>query len=778
VVKVRMNLNPKPRVLFFRMTRQGLPAFIRLHLQEQVRCLEQFFDVTVIDGFCDYGRLCDEHQPELSIFESGVYVGPRVIINTSAHPQIPKLGFCHCDAYCETREVFIADMAAWGVEDFFTLSVSLASYTPALADQMFVWPNFVEPKIFHDYGLPKVIPVLITGSQATHYPWRNAVNQIAAQHYPTLQSPHFGWFNAQKTTRMHSGESYARLINAALVAPTCGTIANEIVRKHFEIPACNTCLITQRTHALEAAGFLDLVNCVFVEETEALDKLDWIFQNPEECQRISRAGHELVHARHTIQARDQIYQWFLLKKQLKPYQRIVQPGPFLPLTIVNRDSGIRNGHIKCGALDRMLLAKGDEHLWAGRYDEAEKFYYQCLNYHKMPEPKLRLAWCSLYQGKAEAGIRWLWEQIQGVHVGFANAEPDPVEWAYYIVALLCLGKTSEAVIRAGQFKSLRHSELERVRAVVRTLAVQSRPFSASRIQAGFRLSVHQLPDRTLEIWLNDLRKMLKACHQAELARKLTASAVEIEMTAGTKGPVTEVSTSELAPKAVSAEGGTNRPVELSGWDEIPPAPQTVKHHVELFRWVRRQGGRVQRRYLRVVSAAISRVWPAKASLPESKDLAGILRQMLSKEDIKSGLLIGAAHGEINTEAFVAGMGENPNKPLTVCLSFSAATFRKIQKRMVKNSKVHCRFIPSGCPWVNTGEEHFDVIVIAGSELPEAFQLFGPLKAKFVVLDDINAAHIFRLGQSLLVNHNYRLSFQNPASRGGYAIFSRLDDPRT
>ena len=762
------------------MTRPGLPAYIRLHLQEQVRCLAQFFDVTVIDGSCDYGRLCEEHRPELSVFESGVYVGPpRAITNTSAHPQIPKLGFCHCDAYCETREVFIADMAAWGVEDFFTLSVSLATYTPTLADQMFVWPNFVDPEIFRDYGLPKVIPVLFTGSQATHYPWRNAVNRIAAQHYPTLQSPHFGWFNAQKTTRMFSGESYARMINAAQVAPTCGTIANEIVRKHFEIPACNTCLITQRTPALEAAGFLDQVNCVFVDETDALDKLDWLFQHPDERQRISRAGHDLVHARHTIQARDQIYQWFLLRKQLKPHQRIVQPGPFLPLTIVDRNSGIRNGHVQCGALDRMLLAQGDEHLWAGRYDEAEKFYYQCLNYHKMPEPKLRLALCCLFKGKAEAGARWLWEQMQGVHVGFANAEPDPVEWAYYIVALLCLGKTSEAVIRAGQFESLRHLELERVRAVVHTLADHSRPSSASRIQAGFRLSVHQLPDRTLEIWLNDLRKMLKACHQAELAEKLTASAVETEMSADPKVPVAEVSTSALAPKAVSAEGGTNEPVGLSGWDEIPPVPQPVKRHVELYRWVRRQGGRVKRRSLRLARTAKSRVWPAKATMiSENKDLAGILRQMLSKEDIKSGLLIGAADGEANTEAFLAGMGENPNKPLAVCLTFSAVKFRKLQKQLAKNTKVHCRRIPGGRPWVNTGEERFDVIIIAGSELPVAFQLCGPLTARFVVLDDINAAHIFRLGQGLLDNPDYTLSVHTPASQGGYAVFSRLGDPRT
>src|SRR5208282_328322 len=136
-----MDDTTKPRLLLFRFTRAGLPTYIRLHLQEQVKCLSQFFDVIVIDGGSDYRRLCDEHQPDLTIFESGVFVGQRDITNICAYPEIPKLGFCHCDAYCETRKLFVSDMARFGIETFFTTSVSLASYTPLLAKNLFVWPN-------------------------------------------------------------------------------------------------------------------------------------------------------------------------------------------------------------------------------------------------------------------------------------------------------------------------------------------------------------------------------------------------------------------------------------------------------------------------------------------------------------------------------------------------------------------------------------------------------------------------------------------------------------
>src|SRR5262249_13744146 len=137
------------------------------------------------------------------------------------------------------------------------------------------------------------------------------------------------------------GERYARLINSAWIAPTCGTICNELVRKHFEIPACGTCLLTQKTEGLEAAGFADFVNCVFADENDVLDKLQWLFERPEELERITKAGKELVESRHTIRQRNQVFQWYALHRKLKPGQRIVQPGPFLPLTIADENSGVR-----------------------------------------------------------------------------------------------------------------------------------------------------------------------------------------------------------------------------------------------------------------------------------------------------------------------------------------------------------------------------------------------------------------------------------------------------
>ena len=176
----------------------------------------------------------------------------------------------------------------------------------------------MDPDIFRDYEQPKSIPVLFTGSYAMHYPWKNRVRRVITQHFPSLTCPHFGWFDAKSTSRMLYDEQYARIINSSYVVPTCGTIAREVVRKHFEIPACNACLVTERTAALEAAGFADMQNCVFATEENILDKLEYLFEKPDVLEGITRSGHLLVHSQHTARQRNQILQWLELHNSLKP----------------------------------------------------------------------------------------------------------------------------------------------------------------------------------------------------------------------------------------------------------------------------------------------------------------------------------------------------------------------------------------------------------------------------------------------------------------------------
>ena len=251
----------KPKLVFFQNKYdEGLPEFLLAHKQEHVDCLSVFFDVTVIHDDCDYAQVCDIYHPDLALFESGVNLltcrRPK-ITNVRDCQRIPKLGFLNADAWCETRSGSLAEMDYWGVDAIFSISATAPEHMPAVADRLFVWPNFVDPDVYRDYGEAKLIPVLLSGATAAQYPWRRRVYKLISQHYPSLSCPHQGYLSRSSTGQVLHGERYARTINASRLSPVCGTVAREVVRKHFEIPGCNTCLITERAQFLEDAGFVD-----------------------------------------------------------------------------------------------------------------------------------------------------------------------------------------------------------------------------------------------------------------------------------------------------------------------------------------------------------------------------------------------------------------------------------------------------------------------------------------------------------------------------------------
>ncbi|MDB4999242.1 MAG: hypothetical protein JWR76_319 [Mucilaginibacter sp.] len=513
----------KPRLVFFQWNHSGLPMFLQLHMQLHVKCLSEFFDLILINKDCDYQQICDIYQPDITLFESGyrTSISQKITIkNTSAYPKIPKLGLHNGDAWCDCRVGFISDMAHWGIETFFSIGTTMAEHTPELAENLFVWPNFIDSDIYRDYGLPKIVPVLFNGNINPLYPWRQKIYNIVSNCYPSLIFPHLG-YESQSPIMFH-GEQYARTINASWFVPACGTVAKEVVRKHFEIPGSRSCLITEKTPSVEAAGFVDMQNCVFADEKDVLDKLNYLFKNTHELEKIINAGYQLVQSQHTLKQRDQIFQWFNLNKDLKINQEIVQVSPFKPLSVVEKSTDVKNTHIVSDGLHLKLLQHGDEKLWAGKYDEAEAFFLKCLNYIPwMSEPKLKLTICNLYKGNVENALDWIIKPIQYNLGSYKALDPDPVEWAYFIISLLCKGNINESIIRANQFPSLSHPELDRARLVVNYLRNKGGLVLIPDGQLSTsRYSIHKLPQLIFTDWINHLCFMLNACEQVDYSNML------------------------------------------------------------------------------------------------------------------------------------------------------------------------------------------------------------------------------------------------------------------
>jgi len=783
----------KPRLVFFQYKYDDrLPAFLLAHTREHVKCLAEFFEVTVINDDCDYQQICDKYQPDLTLFESGVPFSscrrPK-IINVRACASIPKAGFLNADAFGEGRAGFLSDMDYWGIHTVFAIATTTPDHLPEIVDNLFIWPNFVDAELYRDYGQVKNIPVLCTGNKNALYPWRQKIMRLVSMHYPSLICPHPGYSHQKAVTQFVVGEPYARLLNSSWFVPACGTVAREVVRKHFEIPACKACLITEKSPGLEAAGFVDMVNCVFADEDDVLDKLDYLYRNIDELERITNAGHLLVHSRHTAKQRDQIMQWLTLYKTITPSEKIIQLSPFEPLRIVDRSRGPARPHIIPNGSLLELLRQGDEKLWACKYDAAESLYLKCVNYYcHMPEPQLRLALCSLYKGNAPLALSWITKPIQFTLAEYKALDPDPVEWAYFIIALLCLGRVNDAVKRAGQFPWLRHRELDRARLATNVLK-NRRSTESVRWDEGVhtRISIHQLPTRCIKEWIQHLCIMLRQCGQADLADTLMKCVCQ------------------EAPSLHEDQGGTGGNGEgHRGEKEAPPRSRVEERHsvcgsksaasvfrrTLLYSKMRVMFKRPLRVILHHIEAKFGHFLPYRISARRNDELFRAIQDLAREEDIKVVLIIGAALGEGSTEALLAGARENKSKPSVFCISTQQHRFLN-RRRPPDVPVVKWYRLSAYCPETLPQEldrivnktmaenqiSFPDFLLIDGSELIDQLAGTGSLSkelhgARFVVLDDIDRRYNHENYNELLRDSNYVLVEHNPGLRNGYAIFEK------
>lgn len=600
----------RPKLVFFQWDHQpnaDAASYLLLHMQQQVKCLAVHFDVVVINHDCDYAEICDRHRPDLTLFESGYrsHGSQRIkIINTNANRDVPKLGLHNADPWCDRRTGFLSDMEQWDISTYFAIGTMTPEYMPELKESLFVWPNFIDPELYQDYHHPKIVPVTLTGQVYGLYPWRQKVFPLLRDNYPCLVSPQHA-YESKLASQLLSGESYARALNASFIVPTCGTMAGEVVRKHFEIPGANACLVTERTAAVEAAGFQDMVNCVFVDQNNVIERLDHLFAHPDELNRITRAGYGLVHSSHRLNHRPQIYQWFMLNRGLKPREKIIQSGPFGDLVKVECASKQESVHVVGDASDRALLKQGDLLLAQDRVEEARRCYTRCLDYVSyLPEAKFGLAVCALREGDADRAYDIIVDLIKVTMVEYQAADPDPVEWAYFLLALICQGQLEKAGRLQDFYPGLSHDELKRARAVLAHFGRGGIPVIAGGA-GNSRKSIHRIFRKDDHEWLAWFSDSLERCQQPDLANLLRHIPVAVNGTAERRSSRHDKPGVEWRMRIYAVLDRLIIKLRLNGLrPNVPPLPE--------FRYLwhlsRRLLPRAPRRRLRRIRMALTRSW--------------------------------------------------------------------------------------------------------------------------------------------------------------------------
>ncbi len=512
----------KPKLLFFR-PKYGptVPEFLVVHRDEHARCLSTFFNLTIIEHDCDYQQACDKEHPDACLVEIGLQTlgvrQPR-ITNARNKGVVPWLALMHADVWGQTRSSIFAELQAHDFDAIFSICTTAGEHFPDLKPRLYYWPNFIDENIFRDYQIPKKDIILFTGALAGQYPWRKRVMDALAATLTVNHINHAGYIGKTATRNMPVGSAYARVLGSAWFSPTCGTVANELVRKHLEIPAVGTCLITERTPTLELAGYSDMQNVVFADQHDVVDKVNYLLRNRDTLMGIIANGQALVHNRHTMLARSQIYDWVMLRKQADVATSIVQPHPFSHLVLkCSRLANCETLHVSGHGKHLRLLEEAISLIDAGRLELATLVIEECARLMPiMPDVVFLQAFCRLHNGNAAQSLELLIPMLKTSLDANDTVPPDPMEWAYLIIALLALGRLRAAYQRARQFFEISNPELDRARAAVFFLARSIPPTTSSRKT----MSIHRLQGKGLSDWMALLAGLLERNGQARLSKRL------------------------------------------------------------------------------------------------------------------------------------------------------------------------------------------------------------------------------------------------------------------
>jgi len=519
-------------------------------------------------------------------------------------------------------------------------------------------------------------------------------------------------------------------------------------------------------------------NCVFADETNVLDKLAHLFEHQQELTTIIQAGYDFVHSHHTLRQRDQILQWFYLHKKLRPGQRIVQKSPFGRLAATNESSS-RNNHLTCNGVHLTLLQRGDAALWGGDYATAEALYRRSLNYIPwMPEPNLRLALSNLYQGNAKAAHVRITQSIYGIIGDYKAADPDPVEWAYLVISLLCLGKLNEASQHASQFPALHHLELDYARWAVEALKTGGNAALLPHDENGiYRCSIHQMPRRPFKDWIEQLCIILRACKQPQFSAVLMQARSLPQHSRGNSGPQRHAAAQQKGDIRRHSSPLTQKNATLF---------LTILRH-RLHTRLRRRVGRL----LHYLEGKYGYFLPYHLSGMRNDEFLREVRKLARETTLRTALLVGAAKGKGITEAFLSGILENENEPAVFCLNNLTKEFASLETAFASNRLVNCYGIRICSAGEFLGEfeaaatkikkDHglngFDMVLIDGSRF---IQQLGPSvklqhelhSATHILLDNIDTPFNHVNYQRLIRDPAFALVACDPGLRNGYAIFER------
>lgn len=439
---------------------------------------------------------------------------------------------------------------------------------------------------------------------------------------------------------------------------------------------------------------------------------------------------------------------------------IVQLGPFERLMVADRMAFRGNVHLNPQAVDRSLMAHADACLVRGEYEEAEIGYRRCLNYYPMPEPALRLALCRLYLGDARSAGEMLWNGIESMlERSGPRAEPDPTEWGYWLVTLLCQGRLRDALRGAKQYPLLRNEHVDRARWLIHVAAGEPEPSLGGGTE---RASIHVFPSSTREVWLSRVTGMLVACGQKETAGKIrevaSASPTPSATTTGSDTTRGTVQQTPLIHRLEAARGKEYR------------QPDGI-HLRRVWRGIKRRIWVGALRILNVVERIVGPFLPLEWSFLNADEHVVRIRRLFSVEGILQVVIIGAGRSSWLTEAVFAGVAKNPRLPKVVWVDVDSRWLRRFEAHVLGNRRLECHVCDES-EWLSIPATSTNAMVINCSAMIARTSPAWLPEAGLICMISIASPWGSEVFRRLVASRRYMLIANEPDCGLGYAVFRR------
>ena len=477
----------KPKAVYFEGSNEGIHERMRIaYLLPFRQLIAKDFDLRIVEGDADFAKEVESHKADIAIFSSGIETDKNVraplIENLSSHSRVPRIGLMLNDLYGISRLRGFRHLESCGCEAYFGVYNFAQNGIPELADRFFMIPFWLNADLFKDYGHEKVIPLGLYGAgfadSKLHYPWRTQITRQVLNHFPCFLSGRPDGLNQNSLV----GSAFAEQLNRTKIAFACGSINRSFTRKHLETCGTRTALFCEQIPILEALGFRDGDNCVFVNEKNVREKVaDYLADEPK-LEQLAQRGYEFVRSQHALESRRQLIEWYLLRQSSHTSKmRIGQPDIKRPLELV--DVSLPGSKINWDVRNPMdrLIDHAYQMFWSSNVKSALEVFQQVTK--GMPghiEARTGEILCLMASGNASLAMKQIRQMRQFLLEYFGCDHNEEVLEALLAFCLILENPTLDVVAEQVNLPDKGHPLVKMIRKLLRKGKLRPEPTSSSR----------------------------------------------------------------------------------------------------------------------------------------------------------------------------------------------------------------------------------------------------------------------------------------------------------